>query len=177
MTRSWCQSTTSAIHDHVNTIPLIKEVLYMIMLTLHSDHQVGLVWLFHLLKESLSIGGINFNHLCILLSANQFVFTIILNDSNSSKKVHDAFLRNLSNVSTFMFRFDNQLRLKSWLWQTKVKLHEESWLTQYIPCEVCTPYLDTKISWELESWWTKGDAPRGMSIYLTNSPWSLNLTL
>jgi len=84
--------------------------------------------------------------------ANQFDFTTILNELNSSKMVRDVSLQDLSNVSTFLFRFDDQLWLKSWLWQTKVKLHKKSWLTRYIPCEVCAPYLNPKISWELESW-------------------------
>jgi len=45
--------------------------------------------------------------------ANQFGFTTILNESNSSKEVRDASLQDLSNVSTFMFKFDNQIWLKS----------------------------------------------------------------
>ena len=154
VTRSWHQSTTSAIHNHVNTIPLIKEVLYMIILILYlwSSSRTCLTVLSP--QESLSIGGINFNHLCILLSANQFGFMIILNEPNSSKKVRDVSLQDLSSVSTFMFRFDDQLWLESWLWWTKVKLHEKSWLTWYISCEICTLYLEMRMSWEPESWWT-----------------------
>jgi len=33
----------------------------------------------------------------------------ILNELNSSKKVRDASLQDLSSVFTFMFRFDDQL--------------------------------------------------------------------
>jgi len=44
---------------------------------------------------------------------------MILNKPNSSKKVRDASLQDLFSVSTFMFRFDDQLWLESWLWWTK----------------------------------------------------------
>ena len=168
---------TCAIHDYVNTIPLIKEVLCVIMLILHlwSSSQTRLT-----VSSPQGVPFHRWNQFQPSLhspSTNQFGFTIILNEPNSSKKVRDTSLQDLSNIFTFMFRFDNQLWLKSWLWRTKVKLHKESRLTRYIPCEVSTPYIDTRISWEPESWWTKGDTPREILIYLTNSPRSLDLTL
>jgi len=108
VTRSWCQSTKSAIHDHVNTIPLIKEVLYMIMLTLH-------LWSSSRARLTVSSPqGVpyhrrnQFQPSLHSFSANQSGLTIILNEPNSSKKVLDAsfcrifplFSRSYQNVVT-----------------------------------------------------------------------------
>ena len=177
VTRSWCQST-SAIPDHVNTIHLIKEVLYMIMLTLHlwSSSQTRLT-----VSSPQEVPFYSWNQFQPSLHSSFGKLVRLHNNLEWAELIEEDSwcipLQDLFSIFTFMFRFDDQLWLKSWLWQIKVKLHAESWLTPYNACEVCTPYLDTKISWESKSWWTKGDAPREMLIYPTNFPWSLDLTL